>query len=100
MVHLVDSNSQPCQFGSRKLCWYVVGEQPGTRWIKKIAMGKPFITQVELVKGRETMGKQSSWLVTLKGFDTPEKVRHLGLASFLSRTVFNPFWENLRFFVV
>lgn len=37
-------------------------------------MGKPSIRQVELLEGREIMGKQSSWLVTLKGFDTPEKV--------------------------
>lgn len=60
-------------------------EMPGTRWIKKIAMGKPFITQVELVKGRETMGKQSSWLVTLKGFDTPEKASELQGATMLVR---------------
>jgi hypothetical protein len=45
-------------------------------------MGKPSITQVELVEGREIMGKQSSWLVTLKGFDTPEKVNHCAFASF------------------
>ena len=37
-------------------------------------MGKPSIRQVELLEGREIIGKQSSWLVTLKGFDTPEKV--------------------------
>jgi hypothetical protein len=34
------------------------------------------------VEGREIMGKQSSWLVTLKGFDTPEKVNHCAFASF------------------
>jgi hypothetical protein len=45
-------------------------------------MGKPSITQVELVEGREIIGKQSSWLVTLKGFDTPEKVNHCAVASY------------------
>lgn len=57
-----------------RLTFLVFGKQPGTRWIKRMAMGKPSITQVELVEGREIMGKQSSWLVTLKGIDTPEKV--------------------------
>jgi hypothetical protein len=30
--------------------------------------------RVELLKGREIPGKQSSWLVTLKGFKTREEV--------------------------
>lgn len=38
-------------------------------------MGKPSLRRVELVEGRESFGKQSSWLITLKGFDTSEKVK-------------------------
>ena len=69
----------------------VVGVQPGTRWIKRIVMGKPSITQVELLEGREIMGKQSSWLVTLQGFDSPEKVNHFALAT----VVFNYFQKDI-----
>lgn len=58
-------------------CLLVVEEQPGTRWIKKMRMGKPSITEVELIEGRETIGKQTSWLVRLKGVDTLEKVKTL-----------------------
>ncbi|KAG0567627.1 hypothetical protein KC19_7G149500 [Ceratodon purpureus] len=60
-------------------------ETPGTRWIKRILMGRPSITQVELVEGREIIGKQSSWLVTLEGFDTPEKASELQGATMLVR---------------
>lgn len=60
-------------------------EKPGTRWIKRVTMGKPSISQVELVEGREIVGKQSSWLVTLKGFDTPEKASELQGATMLVR---------------
>jgi len=68
------------RFPIKLVVCFVVAEQPGTRWVKRVAMGKPSISQVELVEGREIMGKQSSWLVTLKGFDTPEKVTPSTLA--------------------
>lgn len=56
-----------------------------------MAMGKPSFTQVELVEGREIIGKQSSWLVTLKGFDTPEKVKAF-MFSVVARFVLPLLW--------
>ncbi len=50
------------------------GVQPGVRYIRRIVMGKVSMLRVELLKGREIPGKQSSWLVTLKGFKTREEV--------------------------
>jgi hypothetical protein len=49
-------------------------ETPGVRYIRRIVMGKVSMLRVELLKGREIPGKQSSWLVTLKGFKTREEV--------------------------
>lgn len=60
-------------------------ETPGTRWIKKMRMGKPSITEVELIEGRETIGKQTSWLVRLKGVDTLEKASEFQGATMLIR---------------
>ncbi|CAM6065061.1 unnamed protein product [Sphagnum tenellum] len=52
-------------------------EMPGVRYIRRIVMGKVSMLRVELLKGREIPGKQSSWLVTLKGFETREEASEL-----------------------
>ncbi|KAH9550882.1 hypothetical protein CY35_10G095000 [Sphagnum magellanicum] len=52
-------------------------ETPGVRYIRRIVMGKVSMLRVELLKGREIPGKQSSWLVTLKGFKTREEASEL-----------------------